>query len=394
LDGGVRVVLAPTRFAGTLTAPEAADAMARGWADAAPHDELLLVPMSDGGQGFVDVVAAALGGEVLAATVSDPAGRMVPATVLVVDEPTGRTAYVESTQAVGRHLVDGAAADPTTTSSAGLGQLLELALSTQPARIVVGLDDAATHDAGMGMLAALGAGDARLSRGGLALAAVGVGDLAGLPEVLDRFRGVTLTLATTATLPLLGFQGASAVEAEPRGATAEQAQALEAAFGHLVDVVARAFPQPTDLLTGAARRLEREPGAGVAGGIGYALYLLGARRVDGGALVAEAAGLADLVQDADLVVTGEGTYDWRSLRDSAPAAVAEIAMATGVPALALAGQVRVGRREAMTAGLSATYAVCQRADDVPAALADPAGTLRARAARVAATWSPPPQGSA
>jgi glycerate kinase len=391
----MRVVIAPTRFAGTLTAQEAAVAMARGWSAAAPHDDLVLAPMSDGGPGFLDVLGDALGGQTLAATVEDPTGRAVPAVVLVADEAGTRTAYVEAAQACGPDLVDEDHRDPAHTSSFGLGELLLLALSTEPRRLVVGVAGSAVHDAGAGLLAALGAGDRDvLAAGGLALSQVTTGDLRGLSSVVHRFRAVELVLATSPILPLLGFQGASAVEAEDRGATKEEAQALEAAFGHWVDVVTRVLPQPRDLLGGGARRLDREPGAGVAGGIGHALLLLGARRVDGARFVADQIGLLGLLADADLVVTGEGTYDWRSLRDSATAAVSELAMAAGVPAVALAGQVRVGRREAMTAGLSGTYAVCDRPEDVPGALADPVGTLEARAARVAGPWSPTPGSSA
>jgi glycerate kinase len=369
--------------------------MARGWSAAAPHDDLVLAPMSDGGPGFLDVLGDALGGQTLAATVEDPTGRAVPAVVLVADEAGTRTAYVEAAQACGPDLVDEDHRDPAHTSSFGLGELLLLALSTEPRRLVVGVAGSAVHDAGAGLLAALGAGDRDvLAAGGLALSQVTTGDLRGLSSVVHRFRAVELVLATSPILPLLGFQGASAVEAEDRGATKEEAQALEAAFGHWVDVVTRVLPQPRDLLGGGARRLDREPGAGVAGGIGHALLLLGARRVDGARFVADQIGLLGLLADADLVVTGEGTYDWRSLRDSATAAVSELAMAAGVPAVALAGQVRVGRREAMTAGLSGTYAVCDRPEDVPGALADPVGTLEARAARVAGTWSPTPGSSA
>jgi glycerate kinase len=253
----------------------------------------------------------------------------------------------------------------------------------------------ATHDGGAGLLAALGAGDpAVLGRGGLALRDVVPDDLSALPGVVDRFRSVDLVLATAAILPLLGFHGASAVEAEDRGATAEQAQALEAALGHWVDVTRRVLPGRRDLLAGTMRRLDREPGAGAGGGVGHALFLLGARRVDGARLVSDVIGLPDAVAEADLVVTGEGSYGWRSLRDSAAAAVSELAMTVGTPTITLAGQVHIGRREAMTAGLSGTYAVCDRPDQVAAALADPAGTLEARAARVATTWSPAPGASA
>ena len=390
----MRVVLAPSRFAGTLTAREAAEAMARGWSRAAPHDEVVTAPMSDGGVGFLDVVADAVGGEVLAATVADPRGRPVPAGVLVVDDERRRTAYVEVAQACGPELVPESDRDPVHFTSTGAGQLLELALSTQPTSIVVGLGPTATHDAGAGLFAALGAGrTAALTQGGLALADVHADDLGGMTAVRDRFRDVRLVLATRATLPLLGFQGASAVEAEPRGATPQQAQALEAAFGRWTHLVGEQLPQPRDLVSGAARRLDREAGAGAGGGLGYALLLLGARRVDGSDLVADLIGLSALVREADLAVTGEGCFDWRSLRDSVPAVVSARAGAAGIPAVVLAGQVTVGRREAMTAGLSGAYAVCDRPTDLPGALADPVGTLEARAARIASTWSPAPESS-
>ena len=388
------MVLAPTRFAGTLTADEAVEALALGWSSAAPHDDLVLTPMSDGGPGFLDVVARAVGGEILAATVTDPFGQPVPAGVLVVDEG-GRTAYIEAAQACGSDLVPADRRDPAHASSAGLGQLLELALSTEPARIFVGVADTATHDAGAGMLAALGAGEpTKLGRGGLALDDVRAEDVADLPGVLQRLRSVQLSLVTTATLPLLGLQGASAIEAEARGATAAQAQALEAAFGRWAQLTAELLPQSLDLVGGGPRRLDREPGAGAGGGLGYALLLLGASRHDGADFVADLVGLSSLLREADLVLTGEGRYDWRSLRNSVPAAVSARAMAAGIPAVVLAGVIQVGRREAMTAGFSGMYGVAERPDQVAAALADPAGTLRARAARVAATWSPAPGASA
>ena len=316
---GMRVVLAPTRFAGTLTAQEAAVAMARGLVRRGAARR----PGAGAHVGRRSRVPRrarrALGGQTLAATVEDPTGRAVPAGVLLVDEDGTRTAYVEAAQACGPDLVDADHRDPAHTSSFGVGQLLLLALSTEPRRIVVGVAGSAVHDAGAGMLAALGAGERDvLGAGGLALQQATTGDLPGLTSVVHRFRAVELVLATSATLPLLGFQGASAVEAEGRGATREQAQALEAAFGQWVDVVTRVLPQPRDLLGGGARRIDKESGAGAAGGIGYALLLLGARRADGAQYVAEQIGLPALVAGADLVVTGEGTYDWRSLRDSAP----------------------------------------------------------------------------
>ncbi len=394
----MRVLLAPDRFSGTLTAAEAAEAMRVGWAAGAAHDHVEVQPLSDGGSGLLDVLGPALGGELLALTVRDPLGTPVPAAVLLVEggrdgaggaSAPGPTAYIEAAQAVGRHLVGDDHRTPGTLSSAGVGDLVDAALRAGARRIVVGIADTATHDAGAGLLAALGAGaPERLGRGGLALEHVAPADLAGLDDVVRRLAGIDLVVASPHELPLLGLQGASAVEAEGRGATPEQAQALEAAFGHLAAVVGRVRPARTDLLSGRALRPEKAPGAGAGGGLGWALHVLGARFADGASLVADAVGLRDRVAACDLVVTGEGSYGWRSLRGRVVSQVAGLALEAGVPCVVLAGQVTVGRREAMAAGLSGTYAVVERPRDVPAALADPAGTLSARSARVATTWSP------
>jgi len=385
----VRVVIAPDRFSGTLTAAEAAESIAAGWRAGAPHDELVALPLSDGDAGFLDVLAPAVGGETLAVTVSDPLGRPVPAAVLLADRGGVPTAYVDAGQACGPQLLADEERDPTPTTSAGAGQLLHAALGLGARRIVVGVGPTATNDAGAGLLSALGVGRAALlEAGGLVLGQLTADDLAGLDAAVGRFREVELVLATAADLPLLGLQGTSATEAVARGATREQGQALEFALGHFSDLVRRLRPGRSDLLTGRAGRLDKEPGAGAGGGLGYALFVLGGRRVSGVDVVAGAVGLRDAIGGADLVVTGEGTYDWQSLRDSVTARVAQVALEHAVPSIVLAGQVRLGRREAMAAGLSGTYAVADRPEEVAAALADPAGTLRARATRVAATWSP------
>lgn len=385
----MRVVIAPDRFSGTLTAAEAAESIAAGWRAGAPHDELVALPLSDGDAGFLDVLAPAVGGVTLAVTVSDPLGRPVPAAVLLADRGGVPTAYLDAGQACGPQLLADEERDPTPTTSAGAGQLLHAALGLGARRIVVGVGPAATNDAGAGLLSALGVGRAGLlEAGGLVLGQLTADDLAGLDAAVGRFREVELVLATAADLPLLGLQGTSATEAVARGATREQGQALEFALGHFSDLVRRLRPGRSDLLSGRAERLDKEPGAGAGGGLGYALFVLGGRRISGVDVVAGAVGLRDAIGGADLVVTGEGTYDWQSLRDSVTARVAQVALEHAVPSIVLAGQVRLGRREAMAAGLSGTYAVADRPEEVAAALADPAGTLRARATRVAATWSP------
>lgn len=388
----VHVVIAPDSFTGTLTAAQAAEAIAAGWRTSAPDDLVTLLPLSDGGPGFLDVLGRALPVdqvETVVTTVADPLGRDVPAALLVVAEEGRRTAYVESAHAAGLHLLGADERNPAVTSSYGVGQLLRAALAEGVDRVVVGLGGSGTNDAGAGMLAALGAGSTGdLARGGLALGSVSDDALAGLPAVRERLAGTEVVLATDVDNPLLGLQGASAVYAPQKGASPELAHDLERALGRFSEVARRTLPQSADLLTGDIRCLEREPGAGAAGGLGYGLLLLGGHRVSGVAEVLDAVGFRGLVAAADLVVTGEGCFDWQSLHSKVVAGVAAVALETGTPAVLIAGQTKVGRREAMALGLSGTYAVSNGAAEVRAAHADPVGTLTARAARVAATWSP------
>lgn len=385
----MHVVIAPDCFTGTLTATQAAEAMAAGWAQTAPGDVLTLVPLSDGGPGFLDVLERALDGEMIATIVGDPLGREVPAGVLLVGAEGERTAYVESAQAAGLHLLAASERDPAVTTSYGVGQLLLAAREAGAKRVVVGLGGSGTNDGGAGLLAALGAGPAEhLARGGLALRDLGPDALAGLDRVQAEWAGIEIVAATDVDNPLLGLQGASAVFGPQKGASPQLAQDLESALGHYADRVWRFGPPRTDLLTGTPRRLDKEPGAGAAGGLGFALFVLGAHRRSGVDLVLDAVGFRDLCAAADLVVTGEGSFDWQSLRGKVVTGVAQRALATATPAIVIAGRVLVGRREAMGVGLSGMYAVAADPAQEEAAFADPVGTLRARAARVARTWSP------
>lgn len=387
----MRVLIAPDCFTGTLSAGQAADAMAEGWKCRAPGDKLTLVPLSDGGPGFLDVLSRALDGTMIPITVLDPLGRPVPATILIVDVDGRRTAYLESAQACGLHLLGQGERNPLVTSTYGVGQLIEAAVGEGASRVVVGLGGSGTNDGGAGMLAALGAGDPTvLATGGAALRDLDDAALHGLAGVRERLRTIELVLASDVDSPLLGFHGASAVFAPQKGATAEMTQELESSLGRFTEVVAKAVKPGRDLLTGKAMRVDSEPGAGAAGGLGYGLLLLGGRRVSGVQAVLDAVGFASMVHAADLVVTGEGTFDWQSMRGKVVAGVAQAGLTNGTPVVVIAGQVQVGRREMMELGISGSYAVAENPDQVAAALADPAGTLSARTARVATTWSPRP----
>jgi glycerate kinase len=383
----VRVLIAPDCFTGTLTAQQAAEAIAAGWRRAAGRDDLQLCPLSDGGPGFVPVLHAALGGRLLTCRVPGPLGEPVTATALLVPGPDGvPTGYLESAQACGLHLVPPDRRDPGLTTTAGVGVLLAELAGAGARRIVVGLGGSATNDAGAGLLAALAADDlpepvrGRLRGGGAGLRGITAADLTGLAGVRDRWSAVDLVLASDVDVPLLGLQGASAGFARQKGATAEQAQDLERALG---DFAAAALQE----LDGDRRTTSR-PGAGAAGGLGFGLMLLGAARVPGSDAVLDAVGFTDLVRGCDLVITGEGSFDWQSLRGKVIAGVARRGLEAGTPVVVVAGQVEVGRREALAAGVESAYPVARTPAELRAALADPAGTLAARAERVARTWSP------
>lgn len=366
--GGVRIVIAPDKFAGTLTALEAAQAIAEGWRRTDPGAEFELVPLSDGGPGFVEVLHAALGGSRAAVEVAGPLGTPVRAEYLRVAE----TAYVESALACGLHLVPKERRDPGTASTYGVGELVAHAIDHGAATVVVGMGGSGTNDGGAGMLAALGAAPAdRLRGGGAGLAAIDSPvDLAAARARVGRVR---LVAATDVDNPLLGIHGATAVFGPQKGADADQVQRLDAALA--------VFAEATD--PGGVRRT---PGAGAAGGLGYGLLLLGASVESGGARVLEAVGLAELAAAADLVVTGEGSFDGQSLRGKLPHGVAGAAADHGVPCLVLAGQVAVGRADAAAAGITEVHAIADSAGSVEAALARPAEELSALAARVARRW--------
>lgn len=364
----MRVLIAPDKFAGTLTAVEAAEAIAAGWRRRAPEDELDLAPMADGGPGFVGVLHASLGGELLAVTVSGPYGVPVPASVLVADG----TAYVEAAQACGLHLVPAEERDPERATSYGVGELVAAAVDAGATRVVVGLGGTGTNDAGAGLLKALGAVPVpatALDRGPSTLATL---ESVDLEPARARVAGVELVAASDVDNPLLGLIGATSVYGPQKGIADDRKIVVDAALDRLA--------------TATDKKVGLQKGAGAAGGLGFALLLLGARREPGIDVVAEAVGLPERAARADLVITGEGAFDFTSRSGKVPYGVAEVASRALRPCLALAGAVLVGSREMRALGIESAYSVTDLVGE-EASFADPAGTLAALAERVARSWS-------
>lgn len=366
----MRVLIAPDKFAGTLTAPEAARAIAEGWQRCKPDDVITLAPMADGGPGFVDVLGEALGGEILAATVHGPLGGEVPLSMLQV----GDTVYIEAAQACGLDLVT--ERDPLKATSRGVGEAILAALATGSSRLVIGLGGSATNDGGAGMLGALGArANVPLDRGPDVLAGIVECELGDTRRLLA---GIELVVATDVDLPLLGMFGATKTFGPQKGLKDADIIRVDGLLEALV--VAACGSAPSE------RKVAGDKGAGAAGGLGFALLLLGASRVSGIELVAESTQLAERAAHHDLVVTGEGTFDYSSRAGKVVYGVARAAAEAARPCIVLAGNVSVGSREMRAMGVESAYAMVDMVGEAQS-MGEPHRSLAALAERVARTWS-------
>jgi glycerate 2-kinase len=354
---GMRVVLAPDCFTGTATAAEAASALGAGWRQVAPYDDLVMCPVSDGGPGLVSALAESLPG-----SHSPEPGLLL----------AGNVGYLESAVGCGPEAVAAAGRDVRTGSTEPVGRLLAAAIGFGVASVVVGLGGSATNDGGAGLWAGLGAEPAEvLTGGGIALRHL---KSVTIPPVLP----VRLVAATDVDNVLLGRHGASAVYGPQKGADDAAIMALDTAFAQWADLVEAATGRPG---------LRSEPGAGAAGGLGFGLLALGAERVAGIDLVLDAVDLAGRVDGADLVVTGEGSYDATSLRGKVVSGVARVAQQAGVPCIVAAGRSGVGAREAAANGVDEVWSVADRLGSAEAALAAGLDGLATLGAAIARTWS-------
>lgn len=372
----MRVLVAPDKFAGTLSAAEAAAAIAEGWRRHAPNDVVTCLPVADGGPGFSEVLAEALGGRVELVTVRGPLGTPVPVGLVVTESADGAlTVHLESAQACGHGLEPQNA--PLQASTVGVGEALGAAIDLGPSRIVVGLGGSVTSDGGAGLLAALGAtADVDLTAGPDGLDGVTHVDLT---TVRARLAGIELVAAIDVRAPLLGMFGAARTFGPQKGMDDAQVWRVDRLLDGFVDAVCGSAP--------SERRIAEAEGAGAAGGLGFALAVLGAELVAGTQVVLDAIGIDAHVAAADLVVTGEGAYDITSRSGKTVFGVAEAAARHARPCIVLAGRVDVGAREMRAMGVESAYAVVDTVGE-SAAVADAAVHLAALAERVARTWSP------
>lgn len=330
-DSAMRIIVAPNAFKGSLTAVEAAAAMAEGARRAFPDAEVVSVPVADGGDGTVETLVAGIGGEIRTVQVRGPLGEPVLATYGVIEE--GAVAVIEMARAAGLALVPPDRRDPRMTTTYGVGELLQHAYEGGARRFIVGIGGSATNDGGAGMSQALGYHllDERgieLPPGGSALVRLARIHLGG---VFSDWKQARVDVACDVTNPLTGPRGASAVYGPQKGATAAMVQELDAALGHFAEVIRRDLEVDVTNL----------PGAGAAGGLGAGLVaFVGGHLRPGAEMVMEAVGLDERLRGGNLVLTGEGRLDSQTARfGKAPAAVAQRARAAEIPVIAVGGAV-------------------------------------------------------
>nr|WP_201470955.1 glycerate kinase [Microbacterium hydrocarbonoxydans] len=360
------VVLAPDSFKGTITAADAAASLADGWASVDPAATFVHRPMADGGEGTVAAFEAAVpGAERMSVVVDGPAGVPVETSWLLLDatpDSLGGTGVIDLASTSGIELLD--ELRPWDADTTGFGQAIAAALDHGVSRLVVGIGSSASTDGGSGMLTALGArfldaSGAPVARGARGLADIDRVDLSGLrasPEV---------RVLTDVTNPLTGPRGAAAVFGPQKGFVGDDITRADAALERLA------------ALLGLDPAL---PGTGAAGGTGGALVVWGATLAPGAAEVAALIGLADAIADADIVITGEGSYDGQSGDGKVPSFIAGLAASAGAAALLAAGRITA---DSDTALFTASASLTDLAGSSDAALADPARWLREAGAALA-----------
>lgn len=348
----MHILVAPDSFKGSLTSIQVASSIEKGILEVYPHATVTLLPMADGGEGTVDALLSAAGGQHRnsavgghrhVATVQGPLGRPVEAHYGVL--PNG-TAVIEMAAASGLPLLSADERNVQAASTYGTGQLLKQALDAGSTRIIMGLGGSATNDGGAGAAAALGArfldsNGNDLPPGGAALKDLATIDTSGLDA---RLATVEITLASDVDNPLCGQNGASAVFGPQKGASPKEVRLLDEALAHFSNVVKEQL----------GLDLADIPGAGAAGGLGYGMMAFCNAEISSGVdLILDALDMEEILKDVDLVITGEAKIDAQTLAGKVPVGVGRRAQAQGVPVIAIVGSIGKGAEQVYQCGVDA-----------------------------------------
>ncbi|TLS35060.1 glycerate kinase [Pseudalkalibacillus caeni] len=344
----MKIVIAPDSFKESMTAMEAADAIAKGFSDVFPEAEIIRVPIADGGEGTVTALVDATGGRMIKAAVSGPLGKPVQAFYGLSGD--GSTAFIEMAAASGLHLVPEKSRNPLYTSTRGTGELILKALDQGVSRIILGLGGSATNDAGAGMAQAVGVklidrfGN-EIKEGGASL-----GDAVEIDctNIDKRLAGITIEAACDVNNPMVGERGASAVFGPQKGANTDMVRMLDKNLSYFADLIKKEL----------GKDIKYVPGTGAAGGLaGGLIAFLSAQLMPGVEMVLKTIGLEEHLRDASLVVTGEGKVDGQTAFGKAPAGVAALAKKYHLPVIAVAGQVNGNNDVLRKNGFDAVFSI-------------------------------------
>ena len=374
----MKVAIAIDSFKGSLSSIAAGNAVAEGVKRVFPDTECRVRPLADGGEGTVDALVAGLGGELKTVTVTGPAGKPTKAKYGLL--PDG-TAVMEMAEAAGITLVSGAERNPLYTTTYGVGEMILDAARNGARKFVIGIGGSATNDGGAGMLQALGfrlldADGNDIPRGGAGLAQLAKIESPNVSN-LSNLSNLSFRVACDVTNPLCGPNGASVVFGPQKGATSEMVKELDEALAHFAEIVEEVkvkgegeqrnfhYCSPSPLTFTSSRA----PGAGAAGGLGFAFKtFLGAELVPGVDLILAETHLEDFVRDADIVITGEGRLDGQTVMGKAPIGVARLAKRYGKRVLAFSGILGDGVEAVNAAGIDAYFPILRRFVTLEAAL--------------------------
>lgn len=370
----MKIVIAPDSYKESLSALEVATQIEKGFREVFPDADYVKLPVADGGEGTVEAMVAATGGEIIRVQVTGPLGKPVAAFFGLSGDRA--SAFIEMAAASGLELVRNDDRNPLLTTSFGTGELIRCALDHGVKHCIIGIGGSATN--GAGMVQALGArllddnGDP-IGFGGSQLAKLARIDISGLGA---RIRGCRFEVACDVNNPLTGDEGASAIFGPQKGATPAMIRELDVALKHYADIIKRDLDQDVD----------RVSGAGAAGGMGAGLQAFcGAELRQGIEIVTEALGLEQLVKDASLVITGEGRIDSQTLQGKVPIGVARVAKRYQKPVIGIAGSLTADVGVVHQHGLDALFSVLYSICTLEPALENAGENVRMTARNIAAT---------
>ncbi|MCQ9124054.1 glycerate kinase [Rodentibacter caecimuris] len=347
----MKIVIAPDSFKESLTALEVATAIEIGFKRVFPDAEYVKLPMADGGEGTVQSLVDATQGKIVDAEVTAPLGEKIKSFFGLSGD--GKTAIIEMAAASGLHLVPPEKRNPLITTSYGTGELIKHALDLGVEKFILGIGGSATNDGGVGMLQALGmqcldAQGKQIGFGGAQLINLERMDAKGLDP---RLQNVHIEVACDVNNPLCGERGASAIFGPQKGATAEMVQQLDCALAHFAKIAK----------WDGGKDIAELAGAGAAGGMGGGLLLLPNVQLKAGVqIVLENLRLADYVQDADYVITGEGRMDAQSIMGKTPIGVARTAKQFNKPVIAIVGCLREDYDVVYAHGIDAVFPIIRQ----------------------------------